>query len=103
MKRTIWPNSIKLNTLLKQRRKKRKRGRREIPKRKRINGAWARGELAKETDDKYGELYNNYIGMSGKYIEENRKAPEGNSAKVVDLFFEDYVKGEFNKIESYIF
>ena len=76
----------------------------DYPKRvKGTNGRrWDKNE--KITDNKYGVLYEEYLGRRAKYKEENKNNMDGlgNSDEVIDLFFDDYVKENFGKIDLYI-
>ena len=76
----------------------------DYPKRvKGINGRkWAINE--KITNNKYGVLYEEYLGRRDKYKFENKNnmGELGNSDEVIDIFFDDYVIENFGKIDPYI-
>jgi tetratricopeptide (TPR) repeat protein len=73
---------------------------------KRVKGTnssiWNKNE--KITDNKYDVLYKEYLGRRAKYKEENKNnmGGLGNSDRVIDLFFDEYVIENFGKINPYI-
>lgn len=74
----------------------------DYPKRvKGTNGRrWAENEEI--TDDKFDVLFSEYIGRMGEYKRKNKNMANGDSDIVVDKFFDEYVKFQFeNNVDNY--